>query len=108
MTSTYSLLADKALFEVTRVALGIPDAAARADLDVIARTIEKKLKVADLKDPKKLEKFIQSFIALYDVQNNGGISSSNSNALTLLSGGTDTGFSQDTLSSLQNIRFRPF
>ncbi|MDO9382539.1 MAG: DUF1217 domain-containing protein [Hyphomicrobiaceae bacterium] len=108
LTSTYSLLADKALFEVTRVALGIPDAAARADLDVIARTIESKLKVADLKDPAKLEKFIQRFIALYDVQNNGGISSANSNALALLGGGSNNGFSQDTLSSLQNIRFRPF
>lgn len=108
LTSTYSLLADKALFEVTRVALGIPDAAARADLDVLARTIENKLKIADLKDPAKLEKFVQRFIALYDVQNNGGIASSNSNALTLLSGGSDSGFSQDTLSSLQNIRFRPF
>lgn len=108
LTSTYSLLADKALFEVTRVALGIPDAAARADLDVLARSIETKLKVADLKDPAKLEKFIQRFIALYDVQNNGGISSSRSNALTLLSGSSDTGFSLDTLSSLQNIRYRPF
>lgn len=108
ITSAYSLLADKALYEVARTALGIPLAAARADIDVLARTIDKKLNVADLKDPKKLDAFIKRFTALYDVENGGGVSSSNSNALTILTGGSDIGFSTDTLASLQNIRFRPF
>lgn len=108
LTSTFAILGDKALLEVARTAAGIPQAALTADIDILKRTFEKKFTVADFKDPKKLDAFIKRFTALYDVENNGGLGSSNSIALTLLSGGTGIGFSQDTLASLQNIRFRQF
>ena len=108
ITSSYSILADKALYEVARTALGISDAAIKADIDVLARLIDSKVKVADLKDPAKLEKFVQRFIALYDAKANGGIASSRNNAMSILTASSDSGFSQDTLSSLQTIRFRPF
>ena len=107
ITSTFSILGDKALFEVVRTALGIPNEAARADIDVLARTIEKRLKVTDLKDPKKLESFIKRFTAMYDVQNGGGVSNS-SNSLALIQGNSDTGFSQDMIQSLQSVRVRRF
>lgn len=107
ITSAYSILGDKALFEVARTTLGIPLAAAKADIDVLARTIEKKLNIADMKDPKKVENFIKRFTAMYDIENGGGTSTSSS-ATTLINGGADIGFSQDMLSSLQTIRFRQF
>lgn len=107
LTSTFAILGDKALFEVARTALGIPNEAARADIDVLARTIEKKLNIADLKDPKKLESFVKRFIAMYDVQNGGGTSVS-SNSLSLIQGGSDIGFSQDMIQSLQSVRARRF
>jgi hypothetical protein len=107
--SAYSLLGDKALFEVARTALGIPLAAARADIDVLARTIEKKFNVADLKDPTKLDKFIKRFTAMYDIDNGGGVQNSNNIALGLITGTTAAnGFSQETLASLQSMRFRQF
>lgn len=108
ITSAYSILGDKALFEVARTALGIPLAAARADIDVLARTINKKLNVADLKDPKKLENFIKRFTANYDIENGGGGAAPTSAAMTVLTGGADLGFSQDMLSGLQRIRIRQF
>lgn len=109
ITSAYSLLGDKALFEVARTALGIPLAAARADIDVLARTIEKKLTISDLKDPAKLDSFIKRFTAMYDIDNGGGVQSSNNIALGLLTGSIAAdGFSQDTLASLQSMRFRQF
>lgn len=108
ITSAYSILGDKALFEVVRTALGMSESAAKADIDVLARSITKKLNVADLKDPAKLEKFIQRFAAAYDVNNGGGVSTGNSSALTLITGGSSEVFSQDTLSQLQNIRARRF
>lgn len=109
LTSTYAILGDKALFEVARTALGIPLAAARADIDVLARTIEKKLKVADLKDPEKLDKFLKRFTSMYDIENGGGgLQSSNSIALSMISGNADTSFSQSTLANLQSVRFRRF
>lgn len=109
IASAYSLLGDKALFEVARTALGIPLAAARADIDVLARTIEKKLNIADLKDPAKLDNFVKRFAAMYDIENGGGVQSSNNIALGLLTGSIAAdGFSQDTLASLQSMRFRQF
>jgi len=97
------------LFEVARTALGIPLAAARADIDVLARTIEKKLNIADLKDPAKLDNFVKRFAAMYDIENGGGVQSSNNIALGLLTGSIAAdGFSQDTLASLQSMRFRQF
>ncbi|MGE0627005.1 MAG: DUF1217 domain-containing protein [Hyphomicrobiaceae bacterium] len=69
ITSSYSILADKALFEVVRTALGLPDTMANIDIDKQAAMIEDKLKLDDLKDPAKLDRFIARFGALYDLNN---------------------------------------
>lgn len=106
ITSSYSILADKALLEVVRTALQIPQQALAADLDVLSRTIDKKFNVADLIDPVKLDNFIKRFTALYDMENGGGVSTTN-NALSLLTGDAG-GVSQDLLLGLQTVRFRAF
>lgn len=108
ITGPFSIMADKALYEVVRTALQIPEEAIRANIDVLARSLEKRINFADFKDPAKVEKFIKQFTALYDINNQGGTSSSNANALALISGSVDTSFSNDLLSGLQRVRASRF
>ncbi|KQT66097.1 MULTISPECIES: DUF1217 domain-containing protein [unclassified Aureimonas] len=73
--STLSLLADKALLEVTKTALGLPDSLSQVSIEAQVKAIEKKLKVADLQDKGKLDRFVARFAALYDLKNNSGANS---------------------------------
>jgi hypothetical protein len=105
ITSALSILADKALLQVTLTALGLPDSISQADIDQQAKMIERKLDVADFKDPKKLDKFLARFTALYDINNS---SSQASIPQILLSSGDSSstvGFSDSLLSSMQTLRF---
>jgi hypothetical protein len=69
ITSPYSILADKALLQVTQTALDLPVAMSEADIDVQAKMITDKLNLSDLQDPDKLNKFLARFAALYDLDN---------------------------------------
>ena len=101
ITSPFSILADKALLEVVRTALNLPAQMSQADIEVQAANISKRLNIADLKDPAKLEKFLTRFAAMYDV-NNGGFSTLSA-ASVLLSGGQGIGNNVGLLGSLQRI-----
>lgn len=97
--SALDILADKALGEVVRTALGLPAETARADIDAQAALINRKLNVASLQDPVALETFIRRFTALWDVQSDAV----QSPTLTLFSAPSrdmDTGL----LLKLQSIR----
>lgn len=67
VNSVYGILADPALAQVVRTALGLPDQFASAPIETQAETIEKRLDVAGLKDPEALERFIMRFASLWDV-----------------------------------------
>ncbi len=69
ITSPYQLLADKALLQFTQTALGLSSMMSAADIDVQAKMITKRLKLADLQDPAKVNKIIVQFAALYDAAN---------------------------------------
>jgi len=69
ITSPFQILGDKALLQFTQTALGLSSAMSQADIDVQAAMITKKLNIADLQDPAKLNKLIAQFSALYDVAN---------------------------------------
>jgi hypothetical protein len=84
ITSPFSILADKALLQVVQTALGLPTSMSLADIDTQAAMITKKLNIADLQDPKKLNKFLAQFAALYDVNNSQ--SGQTSGALAILRG----------------------
>jgi hypothetical protein len=71
--SAMDILADKALYEVVRTALGLSLAVAQASTDAQASMIEKRLKIEDLQNPTKLARFLTQFTTLYDMEN--GISS---------------------------------
>ena len=85
LTSVYEILADTALLDVVKTAVGLPDESGQADIDIQKRTIEKKLDLNTLKDPKGLELFIGRFLALYEAQNNA----SSPSAAALILGASD-------------------
>ena len=86
----------------------MPDEAARADIDVLARDIGRRIDIEDFKDPEKLDQFIRRFIALYDLKNGGGsVGTAGNNAAALISGQT-IGMDEGVLATLQNIRFGQF
>lgn len=101
------ILADKALYQVVRTALGLPDSVAQADIDKQESMIAKQLDVADFQDPKKVAQFIARFAAMYDVSNNQATASSP--ILALFDSGDDSttvGTDQGLLASLQSFNTR--
>jgi hypothetical protein len=100
--SAFDILADKALLKVVQTALGIPSAMSQADIDLQAAVINKRLDLADLKEPKKVEKFLARFAAMYDIGN--GVPAASSPALAVLGGTTSFATDVSLLSSLQRIR----
>lgn len=103
ITSAYGILADKALLEVVMTALGLPDEAAQADIDVLAKMISSRINIEDFKDPAKVEKFLARFAALYDIENPQSVSSIPS---MLLGGQEELGIGMDLLTSIQSMKVR--
>lgn len=102
ITSLYQILGDPALAQVVRTALGFPDSFAQADIDRQVAAMEKRLDIEDFTDPKKLEKFLSRFSAMWDVNNSSATVTSP--ALTLLSGSTSLGVSSDTLMAIATLK----
>jgi hypothetical protein len=67
--SPFDILADKALYEVVRTALGLPDTVALANTEAQAKMLEKRLDFQDFQDPKKVDRFLAQFSVLYDMRN---------------------------------------
>jgi hypothetical protein len=102
-TSSLGLRADQALLRVTQVALGLSPYMSNLSLEDQQAMIEKKLDVADLKDPAKLQKLLGRFTALYDVENPvAGATPSISPTLNF----SPPAFSADLLSAIQNLKLR--
>ncbi len=101
--SMLSIMADKALLTVVQTALGLPAETALMSLDKQIEMFEKRLDVADLKDPQKLEKFIARFTTMWEMKNG---TSSSASALTapLISATMPVGISTDVLASLQLLK----
>ena len=64
--SAYGLLADAALWQVVKTVFGFPDEMANADIDSQAKAVLKRLDIADLSDPTKLDRLITRFSAAWD------------------------------------------
>jgi len=102
LTSPYQILADGALAEVVRTALGLPAELARADVDKQAALLAKRIDFADFKDPAKLDKFLARFTAMWEI-GNGSASTAVSPAM-LLARPVEFGISTSTLLALQQLR----
>ena len=66
ITSAYNILGDKTLLKVVQTALGLPVSMSQVNIDIQAKMITGQLKIADLQNPVKLQKFIERFTATYD------------------------------------------
>lgn len=99
ITDAYGLIADDALMAVFRTTFGYSDEFSNMNVDQQARIIGENMKLADLQDPAKLERFLQRYSAMYDTEN----ATSSSSALSILSGGS-AGISADLLFSLSQLK----
>ncbi|MDH7801838.1 hypothetical protein P3T31_001861 [Rhizobium sp. AN70] len=98
ISNPYDILADKALAEFTRTALGIPAETANSKVDAQAKMIEKKLKIKDLQDPKKVEKLVNRFLLTFEANN------STSDPRLALFGNGAKSISGNTLATLAQLR----
>jgi hypothetical protein len=101
INSTLEILADRALSEVVRTALGIAPASATLPLERQVATIEAKLDVADFRDPDKLDAFLNRFTARWDIANGAAASSATTPAMFARSA---FGLPSETLVRLQQLR----
>jgi hypothetical protein len=101
--SVYNILADKNLLTVVQTTLGISPYMSMMDVDRQASMLSAKVKVADFQDPVKLQKFIQKFAAIYDV-NNSSSASTAPNAMLNKTGFFSAGLSSSLLSQIQGLR----
>jgi hypothetical protein len=107
VTTTMGILADKALLKFVQTTFGIPETASRADLDIQVRNLEKHLNVKDLQDPKKVDKLIQRFSAMWDVNN--ASTTQMAPVLTLFDqSSVQEGFSVDLMMSITKLRLGGF
>ncbi|WP_395175916.1 DUF1217 domain-containing protein [Roseibium alexandrii] len=104
ITGPFDILADRALAETVRTALGLPDAFALTDIDKQAEYFDKHLDYEKLSsDPEYLSKFLESFSAMYDLSNGAQTAA----APTLAVFGPGPGivpFGEGLLSSIQNFK----
>jgi hypothetical protein len=101
ITTAYGILADRAMLEVVKTALQLPDTFSAYDIDKQAEVIASKLDIADFKDPEKLNDFIERFALMWDVSTGAA---SQPSILPLFATGNSTssiGISTDLLMSMQ-------
>jgi hypothetical protein len=102
ITSAFAILADPALAQVVRTALGLPASIAQADVDRQAAMLEKRLDLADFKDPAKVDKFLTRFTSLWEIEN--PTSAPASVASILISPPAEYGISTDALMALAQLK----
>ncbi|SMC85046.1 DUF1217 domain-containing protein [Rhizobium sp. RU36D] len=94
------ILADDALGQVVRTALGIPSEVAASDIDKQAAYLERVLDIEDFQDPEKVGKFLERFTAMWELQN----PSDNYDPLTVFGTSSGYGISSDLLLSLNTLK----
>jgi hypothetical protein len=103
LTSVTEILADKALNQVVKTALRLPDVFSLVNIDKQIQTLESRLDLADFKEPAKLNQFIKRFTTLWDVDTN---SQAGSSVVSLFSQTSQAGISDAVMASLAKIRTR--
>ena len=101
LTSAYGIIADPAIFDVVRTALGIPAEIAATDVDKQAALLESRIDIEDFKDPEKLSKFLERFTALWELENG---SNEYLDSSALLGSSAGFGITPDLMLSINNLR----
>jgi len=86
ITSLYTILGDKALFQVITTTFSLPTSVSNMDVEKQVSMLGKFVNLEDLQDSKKVDKLMKRFTAMYDLQNNSGTSP----ALAILTNGGTT------------------
>lgn len=89
VSSVYQLLGDKAMYQVAMKMVGVPKEFAQVDIDKQADFFKQKLPIKDLKNPQKLDKLLQTFLARADAEENTAMSNP---VVQLMQPATNTGF----------------
>jgi Protein of unknown function (DUF1217) len=97
LASVYGILADAALLKVAQTALSLPSAASSAAIEKQAELIGSKLDIASLKNPAKLDAFLDRFTVMWEAKNRAGQAAS-------LGAGVEGLTSADTLLKIQSLR----
>lgn len=99
VTSAYSILADKALYQVARTSLGLPDAISGADIEKQAAILGDKIDISKMGEAGYVKKLITRFLGRYEAENS---SASASPATLLISG--NSGIDMKMIQSLQQLK----
>jgi hypothetical protein len=100
INTAYDILADTALLEVFRTAFSLPPEISSMDVDKQAALVERYMDFEKLQDPDELEKFINRFIAMYDLENQTSFDP----VLSLFSNSSSIGISADTLLAMTQLK----
>lgn len=101
--NAYDILSDRALLQVARTALGLPDSISFLDLDRQAELLNSRINFEDFKSPEGLRDFLSRFATLWDLENPPVAPVSG--ALALFAPPT-LGISEQTLLALRNLKDR--
>lgn len=101
ITTHMGLLGDKAVLKFVQTVFNIPAEASKADLDAQVRNLKKHIKIEDLQDPAKVEKLIQRFSAMWDMNN--PTQATMNPILNLFGDSTESGFSIDLMMSISKL-----
>jgi hypothetical protein len=101
LTNTYGILADSQLLKVVQTALGLSPDMGEENIDTEASQLAKLVDVSDFQNPAKLQSFLESFTANYDVNNT--TTPTPVNAL-MVSNSSTPGVSSSLLLSLANLK----
>lgn len=66
MKSWYSVLADDRMARVVRTALGLPEDMGKSNIDAQKKMLSKKMDIADLQDPVKVQSLLRKYAAIED------------------------------------------
>jgi hypothetical protein len=100
ITDAYEIIADEALTEVFRTIFGYTEDFSNMDVDAQAKVINSQLELSDLQDPKKLQRLIERYTAMYDTEN----ANYDTTAVSILSGGSAS-ISADLLLSIAQLKY---
>ncbi len=105
ITDGYSILADSNLLTVVQTTLGISSYTSAENIDQQAKQLNNLLKYSNFQKPSYVQTFLERFSAQYDLSNASSSSSTSSIVSPLLTtSSSSTGFSNDLLMSIQNLK----
>jgi hypothetical protein len=97
------ILADKALTQVVRTMLGLPETFSLYGIDKQISILDQRLDIEDLKSPEKLKKHVERFAALWDAERG---STQASMIASLFNTAASTELGSSSLAALTNARTR--